>query len=493
MGAKNKGRNNAGNAAIAAATVIVAIAALYYLYFASYLGAVAQGGGALLVLAASGMIFRALFSLHGGYGVYLLSSKRGIGTVHRIARNHQRFWTSLALWGLVLGFGLLAWPLLKGRISKKLYAFGVVSAAFIMFFIVPFLSYSVIFINIPSLQRFTSTVQPLPSPAQYVGSVLGGNLITYALRAVTVLAGFTGYMFYLLALNSYNILVSVVASVSTASIAPLSNQVAGVAPLIPGLDTPLFAGIIALVVILIVHEMSHGVLASMLKVRLKSVGLLMFGLVPVGAFVEPEEKQVAKLPMIDQDKIMAAGVSSNFLLMLIFFVPMLLMIPYVVGHIYQQSVVITATIPGYPAHNVVPVGSRLVSWNGYMVSNLTSFESFAGNESPGSVINLVTSTGSYTFTSQKVNGTSRGLIGIDVGQVSKAVTPTFGDKTIYFFYTLFALLFMLNFLVAVVNLLPLPGLDGWRVYGASIKNRRFVRALTYIVLLMLLVNVLPWI
>ena len=488
----SKKGNSAVRAAAGIATVAATIAALYFLYFASYIGAAVQWISALAVLAISGMLLRMLFSLHGGYGIYMLSSSRGIGTIHRIARDHRAFWDALALWGLVLGFGILAWPLLKGRISKRLYAFGVVSVAFIMLFIVPFLSYSVIFINIPSLQRFTSAVQPLPSPAQYVSSVLGGDIITYALRAVTVIAGFTGYMFYLLALNSYNILVSVAASVSAASIAPLSSQVAGVAPLIPGLDTPLFAGIIALIVILVVHEFSHGILASMLKVRLKSIGLLMFGLVPVGAFVEPDEKQVAKLPVMGQNKILAAGVSSNFLLMLVFFVPMLLMVPYVVGHIYQQSVVITGTISGYPAYNVVQVGSQVISWNGYKVMNLTGFESFASKEDPGSTIRLVTSAGAYTFTSQAYNGSSRGLIGIEVGSVSKAVTPSFGDKAVYFFYTLFALLFMLNFLVAVVNFLPLPGLDGWRIYSASIGNKHFVHALTYIVLFLLLVNVLPW-
>ncbi len=492
MDTKRTARNGAWKSVAAAAVAALTVAVLYYAYFASYLGVAVQAVVALAALAASGMVFRALFSLHGGYGVYMLSSVRGIGTIRRVAMDHQKFWTALALWGMVLGFGILAWPLLKGRISKRIYILGVASVVFIMLFVVPFLSYSIIFINLPSLQRFSSAVQPLPSSLQYVGYAVGGNAITYALRAVTFIAGFSGYMFYLLALNSYNILVSVAASISAASIAPLSSQVPGVAPLIPGLDTPLFAGIIALVVILIVHEMSHGVLASMLKVKLKSVGLLMFGIIPVGAFVEPDEKRIAKLPAIDQDKILAAGVSSNFLLMLVFFVPMLLMIPYVVGNIYQQSVVITGTIPGYPAYNVVQVGSQVISWDGYRVGNLTAFEAYASNESPGSVVHLVTSSGSYRLTSQPANGLPHGLIGIDVGAVSRAVTPTIWDKTVYFFYTLFALLFMLNFLVAVVNFLPLPGLDGWRIYSASIRSKRFVHALTYIILFLLLVNILPW-
>ncbi|MCL5099669.1 MAG: site-2 protease family protein [Candidatus Marsarchaeota archaeon] len=476
-----------------AAVAIVTIAALYYLYFASYLGAAVQWIGALVALVLSGTAIKTIFSLHGGYGMYMLSGSRGIATVRRIAKSHSGFWQALALWGIVLGFGVLAYPLLKGRISKRLYAVGLVSLFIIMFFVLPLLSYSVLFINIAPLQRYVPAAQALPSPSSYVAEALSGGVSEYALHAATFIAGFSGYMFYLLALNSYNILNSVVASISTSSLAPLSSQVPGVAPLIPGVDTPLFAGIIALVVILIFHEMSHGVLAAMFKVKLKSVGLLMFGLIPVGAFVEPEEKQVAKLPAIQQNEILAAGVSSNFLLMLVFLVPMVVMIPYMVQHVYQQSVVITGTIPGYPAYNVIKVDSQVISWNGYRVSDLAGFEAFASNESPGSVINIATSSGSYELTSMRSNISTHGLIGIEVGVVTKAVTPNLWYKSVYFLYTLFALLFMLNFLVAVVNLLPIPGLDGWRIYATSVKNRRIVRVLTALVVIFLLVNVLPWI
>lgn len=490
---KKDHKNSGASYASGIAVFIATIAALYYLYSASYLGAAVQWIGALVALVLSGTAIKALFSLHGGYGLYMLSGSGGIATVRRIARGHAKFWHSLALWGIVLGFGVLAYPLLRGRISKRLYAVGIVSLLIIMFFVLPFLSYSVLFINIAPLQRYVPAAQQLPSLSTFVAEALSGGAAEYALHAATFVAGFSGYMFYLLALNSYNILLSVVRAVSTSSLAPISNQVPGVAPLIPGVDTPLFAGIAALIIILVVHEMSHGVLASMFKVKLKSVGVLVFGLIPVGAFVEPDEKQVARLPDIQQNEILSAGVSSNFLLMLVFLVPMIIMIPYVVQHIYQQSVIITGTIPGYPAYNVIQPGSQVISWNGYRVSNLAGFEEFASNETPGSVINIVTSTGSYALTSMRSNDSTHSLIGIEVGAVTRAVTPTLLYKSVYFFYTLFALLFMLNFLVAVVNLLPIPGLDGWRIYSTSVRSKRVVRALTGLVLFFLLVNVLPWI
>ena len=61
----------------------------------------------------------------------------------------------------------------------------------------------------------------------------------------------------------------------------IANQ-AGVAPIIPGVDIPLFAGIISIAILLIIHEFSHGILAKKAKVKLKEIGLLVFGFIPIG-------------------------------------------------------------------------------------------------------------------------------------------------------------------------------------------------------------------
>ena len=82
----------------------------------------------------------------------------------------------------------------------------------------------------------------------------------------------------------------------------MTSQIPGVAPIIPGIDIPLFAGIISLAVLLVVHEFSHGLLARAAKVRLKSIGLLIFSIIPVGAFVEPDERQISKVKKAAQTK-----------------------------------------------------------------------------------------------------------------------------------------------------------------------------------------------
>ena len=87
---------------------------------------------------------------------------------------------------------------------------------------------------------------------------------------------------------------------------------------IPGLNPiiPLGYGILGLAVAIIVHEFAHGVLARAEGMRVKSLGLLFF-VVPMGAFVEPDEEEMKKAPRRKRMRIYAAGPASNFLCALI--------------------------------------------------------------------------------------------------------------------------------------------------------------------------------
>lgn len=79
--------------------------------------------------------------------------------------------------------------------------------------------------------------------------------------------------------------------------------------------------IIALAIVAIVHEFSHGIIANINKVRIKSTGFLFLG--PFfGAFVEPDENKMKKIKKKDQIAILSAGSFSNLLLVLLFFLLM---------------------------------------------------------------------------------------------------------------------------------------------------------------------------
>ena len=96
-----------------------------------------------------------------------------------------------------------------------------------------------------------------------------------------------------------------------ASAAPGPEMILG----LPGINPliPLGYGVVALIVAIFIHEFSHGVLTRVADVKIKSVGMLLF-VVPIGAFVEPEEKELLALPRRKRMRMYATGPASNILM-----------------------------------------------------------------------------------------------------------------------------------------------------------------------------------
>ena len=469
---------------IVAALVIISILFIYFLYYASFINLMSRVGLAFLMLIAVGITIQRLMGLSGGYGFYMLGSKKGLSTIAHIAQRHKVFWDVMAVWGLTLGFGLLTYPLLKGKMDKRVYGFGILSLVLIMFFVLPYVGSAFQFINIPQIQNAIASSQSSQST--------GTQLLTYATTAVTIIAGFTGSIFASIFINAESILYSLIQYFTLGAAASgIHNQIPGVAPIIPGIDIPLIAGIASLAILLIIHEFSHGVLAKIAKVRLKSIGLLAFGFIPIGGYVEPDEKQVSKLDKMKQTKIFSAGIAANFIAMLFFFVLVLLFMTYVLPNTIHYKVVVSGTEPNYPASNVLKSGMQVLKWNNNSITDMASLTAAASQDTPNGIVTILTDNGTYSFKAvASPTNSSRGIIGVSLGYMPSIKTPI--EKTVYFLYTLFSLSLLLNFLVAVVNLLPIPGFDGYRIYTANIKKTLYVNVLGAFIILLIAVNVLPW-
>ncbi len=487
------------------AIFVVAFALLGLDYYASSIGLINHVVVAIAVLLVSGTLIQRLKSLKGGYGLYMFGGTGGIKAVDRISKRNTSFWRQMPMWGIVLGFGLLAYPLLKGKVDKRLFAFSVISLVLFLYFIVPCTGVPLQFINISQLKGYASS-----AAAECIPSFSGLTLYGYLIYGVTVVSGFSGFIIVSLLYNAANVLFStVIYALSLYSGAPqpalLTSQIPGVAPVIPGIDIPLIAGIAALAIILIIHEFSHGVLARMAKVKLKQIGVLLFGVIPIGAFVEPDEKAVERLDKQKQNAIFAAGISANFIAAIFFFVLMFLMFVYVVPGIYQnKGIFIQSVLQNTPANGVLTPGMQMLYWDGHKLNNITDVIAAGANDTPGSLVRvtalspncnppsgLACISRNYTFTAIAINGSSMGYIGVSLYQ-QETIASTASAHALYFIYTVFALSFLLNFLVGIVNLLPIPGFDGWRIYKTNIKSNFFVRFVTGLILIGLILNALPW-
>ncbi|MFB6310850.1 MAG: site-2 protease family protein, partial [Salinirussus sp.] len=86
---------------------------------------------------------------------------------------------------------------------------------------------------------------------------------------------------------------------------------------IPGVNEflPLSAAhyiIFGLLVGLVVHEGGHGLLCRVEDIEIDSLGLALFTVIPIGAFVEPDEASQAAADRGARTRMFAAGVTNNF-------------------------------------------------------------------------------------------------------------------------------------------------------------------------------------
>ena len=90
---------------------------------------------------------------------------------------------------------------------------------------------------------------------------------------------------------------------------------------IPGINPviPIWYGILGLAVAIVFHELSHGLLTAFHRMKIISLGILLF-IVPIGAFVEPDEDQLMEAERIKRMHVFAAGPTTNIVLAVIFLI-----------------------------------------------------------------------------------------------------------------------------------------------------------------------------
>jgi membrane-associated protease RseP (regulator of RpoE activity) len=139
-----------------------------------------------------------------------------------------------------------------------------------------------------------------------------------------------------------------------------------VAPVIPGVPIPGLGVTIPLIawvslgLIMIIHEFSHGILLAKYKEKIRSVGIILVGLVPMGAFVEQEDQSFLKKPERKQILVLSAGPSSN-----------LLTIPIAFGLLYLMMFSIA------PFQDAFATEAELM-YNGIQISEVHEEISFCG-------------------------------------------------------------------------------------------------------------------
>ncbi len=344
--------------------------------------------------------------------------------------------------------------------------------------------------------------------------------ILKAISPLVILVGYIlmGIMVYLLyqTTSIYVTVPNITDVISAPPVMPLIPyfpQIFGVESLMPPFYFTYF--ILALLIVAVVHEFSHGIFMKTFGVKIKSTGFAFLGPI-LGAFVEEEKRGFKKKKIKEQLTILGAGVFANIIFALIFFI-------LLIGFFHMSYTPIGYNLNIYvtengsannqflndlnlSAENLTSAEIKNLTFyfdsNNRIMENLGTLEKLDNKQIFSSedikkvlenknemdivpvTILLNGAEKKYNFTLNKNVKTGKIFIGfgntqqrpktvknkiLDFFTVKKQTTeyaPNF--ETADFFYNLIWWVMVINFLVGLFNMLPLGILDGGRFFYLTV-------------------------
>ena len=292
---------------------------------------------------------------------------------------------------------------------------------------------------------------------------------------VSVVAGFLmmGFAFWFLFSNITNFFVQ-------------PSEFAELTVLIPGVTLTSASAImyflLSIPIVLVVHEGAHGIVATLEKIKIKTGGFAIF-IAMFAGFVEPDEEEFEKAKKISKLRVIGAGATSNVLFALVLGAILLtnpffaMVVPEPLLSIFYElpeGVLILSIIENSGAEQAGLLANDIItSINGIPIFSPADFPSL----SPGDTASVsVLRDGQPLDFGLKVmpapDDPERGLIGI-MRDNSFAYTPVmnfieWNDPTVSMFLLW---LWMISFFIGIINMLPLPILDGGKFIHIIIDKR----------------------
>ncbi|MCX8147519.1 MAG: site-2 protease family protein [Candidatus Woesearchaeota archaeon] len=247
---------------------------------------------------------------------------------------------------------------------------------------------------------------------------------------------------------------------------------------------PFFYWIISIFIIVIVHEFSHGVMSRFYNLRIKSSGLAFLGLIiPIlpAAFVEPDEKKLAKKPIEQQLSIFAAGSFSNIMLAIFLAALLFFAVSPLVESITEYDGVLVTGFPNETTSPLKEAGMQeyevITSIDNITITMLENISSYLMQKKPGDKAKVQTNRTSYIIELGKnPQNESVAYLGAYMVQSTKTKSSfeqKYGlwlDDVIYWTAGLIIWLFLLNLGIGLFNLAPIPICDGGRMFYISLLS-----------------------
>jgi membrane-associated protease RseP (regulator of RpoE activity) len=248
--------------------------------------------------------------------------------------------------------------------------------------------------------------------------------------------------------------------------------------------------LLAVPIVLIMHEGAHGIVATLEKIKIKTGGFAIFIALFAG-FVEPDEEEFAKAKKISRLRVIGAGATSNVLFsfiiaaMLLFNPSFALIMPDGIRDAFYKEplgVPIVSVTQGSGAEKAGLLKDDIITAiNEQQIILPTDFAKV--KLKPGDTVSVTVIRAGQILQIPVVATPSKedpqkGMLGI-----LRAALPSYQPVVPYYIHWspeafMFLLwLWMLSFFIGIFNMLPLPILDGGKFIHSIIEKRISEKAL----------------
>lgn len=242
--------------------------------------------------------------------------------------------------------------------------------------------------------------------------------------------------------------------------------------------------LLSIPIVLVIHEGAHGIVATLEKIRIKTGGFAIF-IAMFAGFVEPDDEEFNKAKKISKLRVIGAGATANVIFALVLGAVLLtnpffaIIVPEPIrGAFYEspEGVTVLSIMSGTGAESAgLMANDIIIRINDVPI--VTPFDFTKVTLEPGdtAVVTAVRDGKQMQFQiviSPSPDDPKKGLIGI-------IRDNTFAYKPVYDFIewknpelSMFLLwLWMISFFIGIINMLPLPILDGGKFIHSIIDKK----------------------
>ena len=247
--------------------------------------------------------------------------------------------------------------------------------------------------------------------------------------------------------------------------------------------------LLAIAVLLIPHELAHGIASVLDKVPLKSSGVFMAIFLP-GGFVEIDEENLTKRKARTKLRVFAAGSFTN--------VATWALVLLLLVALFQPSptgVLVTGFTSGSPAQaQGMPQWSIITQVNNNTTPDVQHLGAYLASLAPGATVTVHLSNPSQTLTvttGKSETNATRAILGVQTANYVPLRYQFLPVTSTYQLLTAFSWMQLILLGVALVNMLPLFPFDGDRYLDTllgvlGLKNTKNVRTVASVISLGLL-------